>query len=67
MERKHSSAYQEIVNLVNAANHHRALCNQSDCNVMTYLLGLTAKRLFINCWLSERREAERLITETNWS
>jgi hypothetical protein len=67
MSIKHSSAYEEIVNIVNAANFHRAHCNNSECNVMLYVLGLTAKRLVIHCWLSERREAEGLIAGTDWS
>ncbi len=67
MAMKHSSAYEEIVNLVNAANWHRARCDDSNCAVMLYVLGLTAKRLVIHCWLSERREAEGLIAGTDWT
>jgi len=61
-----SEAYQELVNIINTANWHRAHCSE-ECDVMVYVLGLTAKRLVPHCWLSERREAERLIAETNWS
>ena len=64
----HSSAYFELVNIINAAIHHRAHCtNDGTCNVALYGLGLTAKRLVNHCWLSEKREVERLIAETDWT
>lgn len=67
MSTRISEAYQELINIINAAKWHRAHCNDSECNVMLYVLGITAKRLVPHCWLSERREAERLIAETDWS
>jgi hypothetical protein len=60
-----SSAMAELQNIINAARWHRDNCHE-DCNVMLYLLGLTAKRLVDHCWLSERNTARRLIHETEW-
>jgi hypothetical protein len=64
---KVSSAYAELLNLINAAVYHRANCQHSDCGVALYQLGLTAKRLVDHCWLSERNSARRIIAETDWS
>lgn len=63
---KVSFAFAELTNLINAAKWHRANCHES-CDVALYQLGLTAKRLINHCWLSERRTAERIIAETDWS
>lgn len=65
MIRRISPALAELMNLINSANWHREHCHEN-CNVALYQLGMTAKRLVIHCWLSERDEARRLIKETNW-
>lgn len=62
-----SSAFAELVNIIEAAKWHREHCQES-CNVALYLLGMTAKRLVDHCWLNERNTARRLIHEAGcWS
>lgn len=62
-----SAAFGELINIIATANWHREHCQDSECNVALYQLGMTAKRLVDHCWLSERNRARRLIQETTWT
>ena len=64
--RHYSSAFSELTNIINAAKWHREHCAEK-CDVALYQLGMTAKRLVNHCWLSEKRMAERMISEMNWT
>lgn len=62
-----SEALMELQNIVASAKWHKKQCQDSQCGVSLYQLGLTAKRLVNHCWMSERNEARRLIQETDWT
>ncbi len=69
MTENHSEAFEELTNLIETARWHQRYCldaGHDNCNVMLYLLGMTAKRLVNHCWLHERNTARRLIAENNW-
>jgi hypothetical protein len=62
-----SPALAELITLINAATWHKQHCADPECGVALYHLGLTAKRLVLHCWMSERMRARRLIAATDWS
>lgn len=51
----HSTAYCEIINLLNLAEHHRQFCDGS-CAASLYLVQRTARRLLAYTWPNERQD-----------
>lgn len=62
-----SQAFAELINLVNAAKHHRQNCVDPSCNVALLQLRWTTERLLPLCWSGEQEEARSLIENNDWT
>jgi len=64
--RQCSEAYGLIINLANAAKHHKATCHESGCNVSLSGILFAARKLQSEVWESEREEIQRLLDFGGW-